>query len=351
LPFIAFGGLDWFVARLSGYSTALPKSGFVGLRIAIWTLLLFLVVSWVARGKLKTFNHWRALTCCWLGFGVLALGVALLVQTRDAGSEKVYNSRNFYGVLTVYEHRRDEPEGHHFLLQHGRITHGLQFVDQQKAKLPTTYYGEESGIGLAVRALPAGGRRIGVVGLGTGTLTAYGAAGDYWRIYEINPEVRRLATTRFSYLGGCAGTVEVALGDARLSLEREAPQQFDLLALDAFSSDAIPLHLLTKEAFDIYQRHLKTNGVIAVHISNHYLDLEPVVANLASRFNYKQAIVDYEESEDEWWLYASTWILLTRNQEILDSPGIRDAARRGLTPRRNVPLWTDDFASLFQILK
>src|SRR5208283_1816496 len=124
-------------------------------------------------------------------------------------------------------------------------------------------------------------------------------------IYEINPEVKRLASSRFTYLQHCPGKVEVVPGDARLSMEREPPQHFDLLALDAFSGDAIPVHLLTKEAFDIYERHMNTNGVIAVHISNHYLDLEPVVVNLARQFHYKLAPIDYDENEDEWWLYGS----------------------------------------------
>src|SRR6185295_11925740 len=120
--------------------------------------------------------------------------------------------------------------------------------------------------------------------------------------------------------------VEIALGDARLSMEREPPQQFDLLVLDAFSSDAIPVHLLTKEAFQIYQRHLNTNAIIAVHISNHYLDLEPVVVNLAKTFDYQLALIDYDETDEEWWLYSSTWILLTRNAEILKSPPIENAS-------------------------
>ena len=140
-------------------------------------------------------------------------------------------------------------------------------------------------------------------------------------------------------------------GDARLSLEREPAQNFDLLALDAFSSDAIPVHLLTKEAFELYGRHLKPDGIIAAHISNHYLDLEPVVANLAHRFNYKLAVIDYDELEDDWWLYSSTWILLTRDGSILNAPAILRAATPSKTNSVSIPLWTDDFASLFQVLK
>jgi len=240
---------------------------------------------------------------------------------------------------------------HHFLLQHGRITHGLQFVEAAEAVWPTTYYGAESGIGLAVHTLPTADRRIGLVGLGTGTMSAYGQAGDYLRIYEINPQVKQLAMSRFTYLAHCPAKVEIALGDARLSMEREPPQHFDLLVLDAFSSDAILVHLLTKEAFALYERHLSTNGIIAVHISNHYLDLEPVVVNLARHFNYRLASISFDETEDEWWLYSSTWVLLTRNEEIINAPAIRVASSKVNTNSVKVPLWTDDFASLFQILK
>jgi hypothetical protein len=254
-------------------------------------------------------------------------------------------------VLTVYEHYTKQPADHHFLLQHGRITHGLQFVDPERAAWPTTYYGEESGVGLGIKALSAAPRRIGLVGLGAGTLTAYGRAGDTLRIYEINPEVQRLATTRFTYLAHCAGKVEVALGDARLSLEREPPQHFDLLALDAFSSDSIPVHLLTREAFELYGRHLNTNGILAVHISNHYLDLEPVVRNLAREFHYEVAAVDYDETDDEWWLYSTSWLLLSRDTAKLHAPPLRDFVSPPPKKEKTVPLWTDDFASLFQILR
>jgi hypothetical protein len=351
LPLIAFGGLDWLLARLGREHPAIPRGYFVGLRIGLWVLLALAAAWWLVRKQYRHFRHWRLVTCAWLVLGWLGLAVALWSQVSGATTEAVYRSRNFYGVLTVFEHSKNEPQEHHFLLQHGRITHGLQFVDHEKAAWPTSYYAEQSGIGLAVNALPAGPRRIGVVGLGTATFTAYGRPGDYWRIYEINRDVKKVATSWFSYLNKCAGRTEVVLGDARLSMEQEPPQQFDLLALDAFSSDAIPVHLLTKEAFELYGRHLKTNGIIVVHISNHYLDLEPVVINLARQFNYHLALIDFDETEDEWWLYASTWIIMTRDDHILKSPAISEAAGTLKTTAGKVPLWTDDFASLFQILK
>jgi tetratricopeptide (TPR) repeat protein len=201
-----------------------------------------------------------------------------------------------------------------------------------------------------MHALPAGNRRIGVIGLGAGTLAAYPQAGDYLHFYEINPEVERIATSRFTYLSNSKGKVEVTLGDARLSLEQEPPQDFDLFAIDAFNSDAIPVHLLTEEAFAIYERHLKTNGMIAVHISNKRLNLEPVLANLARRFNYKMVTIDKLPPPDKPWILGSVWVLLSRNEKIINSPAIRLAGRQPLT-NLSVPLWTDDFASLFQILR
>lgn len=351
LPFLVFAGLDWFVARF-GHDEGDTKSRVGLLRIAIWALLALLVVDWILRKRLQTFRHWRVLGCLWLLLGLMALGISLWMQSIKTGGGLVSITRNFYGVLMVFEHEPVNPKSHYFLLQHGRITHGIQFVDPQQSQWPTSYYGEDSGVGLAMKVLPQGPRRVGVIGLGAGTLAAYGRAGDNFRFYEINPEVRRLATSRFTFLSNCMSTakVDVVLGDARLSLEQEPPQSFDLLALDAFSSDAIPVHLLTKQAFELYERHLKTNGIIAVHISNHYLDLEPVVANLAHEFNYRVAAIDYDESDDEWWLYSSTWILLTRDNAVMNFPPIRAVAYPAKT-KANLPLWTDDFASLFQILK
>jgi hypothetical protein len=351
LPVLGIAGLDWFAHRTALHHHAFSKTQLAVLEAVLWSILVSLAGLAFYRRAFNTSRHWKLITCGLLLAGVVTLAATLRLQIGDSGGDKIYTSRNFYGVLAVYEHDRKEPKDHHFLLQHGRITHGLQFVDPEESKWPTSYYGAESGIGIAANALGEGARRIGLVGLGTATFAAYGRPGDYLRIYEINPEVQRLATTRFSYVKQCAAKVDIALGDARLSMEREEPQQFDLLALDAFSSDAIPVHLLTKEAFELYQRHLKTNGIIVVHISNHYLDLEPVVSNLAREYGYAQASIDYDENEDEWWLYSSTWVLLTRDHDILDKPAIQRATTGSRRKEKTIPLWTDDFASLFQILK
>jgi SAM-dependent methyltransferase len=283
--------------------------------------------------------------------GVAALGVALWLQRERYGDKLLCASRNFHGVLRVLEHTQ-APTGERLRwLVHGRTAHGYQLLAPLAAYTPTLYYSENSGIGRALATLPPGGRRIGVVGLGVGTLAAYAQPGDDLRFYEINPEVCRLARSMFSFLTDCRGKIAVVLGDARLSLEREPAQRFDLLVLDAFSSDAIPVHLLTTEAFEVYARHLKPNGILALHISNNYLDLEPVVASLARRLNYRGVAIDHAPTADQWWLRPSRWVLLTRNEAFINAPAIRDAARPLNDELANSQVWTDDFSSLFQVLR
>lgn len=208
------------------------------------------------------------------------------VEFGDRDNGVVRSTRNFYGVLQVTE----SPWGTN--LVHGRILHGFQFRHPAFQKLPTTYYGEEAGVGLALTHLREGKpKRVGAVGLGVGTVATYGKPGDYFRFYEINPTVLEIANNDFSYLKDSAATTEVILGDARISMERESSQQFDVLVLDAFSGDSIPTHLLTKEAFDVYLRHLSADGVIAVHISNKHVNLEPVIRRLGAELHLPCSIV------------------------------------------------------------
>jgi spermidine synthase len=313
---------------------------------------LLLLIACARDPALANSTPWRRLACSWLGFGVVVLGLALLAQSRKFAGTRVFMSRNFYGVLSLFEGFKDNSDWHHLALFHGRTTHGLQFFHPVGATWPTAYYTDNSGVGLAVFALPKGDRRMGLVGLGVGTLAAYARTNDYLHFYEINPEVLRIAKSRFTYLAHCKGEVECTLGDARLSLERQPSQHFDLLVLDAFSGDAIPVHLLTREAFELYDRHLKTNGVIAVHISNNSLDLEPVLANVARERNYHMVVIEFTTSESHpFWMLTSTWALLARNQDLLNSEAIRRAARLPPVHPRQVPLWTDDFTSLYQILR
>jgi spermidine synthase len=251
----------------------------------------------------------------------------------------------------VWEDERDDPAGHQYVLQHGTTLHGLQFVDQAKHLLPTAYYGRSSGAGLAIANFPREvKRRIGAVGLGVGTIAAYGKEGDYFRFYEINPEVKRLAETQFTYLANCAAEVDVIIGDARLSMENEAGQEFDVLILDAFSSAAVPVHLLTKEAFEIYLTHIKPDGVIAVHTSNLHIDLDSVVWKAAEHFKLKSAWIESSESGKKGTL-ASDWILLTSNEEFLRQRAILRKASEPEGDFSRLDLWTDERVNLFQVLK
>ncbi len=279
-------------------------------------------------------------------------GVALEQRT-------VFASRNFYGNLAVVETNVSNPELRAYMLRHGRVVHGTQYVAPDKHTEPTTYFGPKSGIGILLQNHPARistspGLRIGIVGLGIGTISAYGLPGDAITFYEINPDVVRIAneTRYFSYLRDCRAKLDIVPGDARLSMEREvesnASRQFDVLAVDAFSGDAIPVHLLTKEAFRIYLRELKDGGVLAVHISNQYLDLRPVLWRQAQEYGLTFAY--FHASNDPPFNGMSDWVLLTRNKEVLTAPAIAEATvpHSEFTPP---PLWTDDYSNLFQVLR
>jgi len=259
-------------------------------------------------------------------------------------------------VLKVFEHDADSPEKHHFRLVHGSTTHGMQFTEAPQSLWATSYYGASSGLGLALEHLEVQHpRRIGLVGLGTGTVAVLGQSRGAVRIYEIDPQVVRIARTRFSYLENSAAHTEVVMGDARLSMERELArgerQHFDVLVLDAFSSDAIPVHLLTAEAFAVYLQHLEPNGVIAVHISNRYLNLRPVVENLARHFGLYSATIDDSPPEKNWWLFKTRWVLVTRNRALLVNDEILDSALPVDLEPDQVGLWTDDRTSLLAIVR
>ncbi|MFM9078647.1 MAG: spermidine synthase, partial [Opitutaceae bacterium] len=284
----------------------------------------------------------------------VGLGAVFVLTWEDRRRDDILSAtRNFYGTLKVINYNADDEDDNYHLLLHGATTHGLQFVRADKAVMPTTYYADASGVGLAINNLPQSPRRLGLVGLGTGTLAAYARAGDYLRIYEINPDVEQLARKHFKYLDYCQGKVDIVMGDARLMMDREVAagntQKFDLLALDAFSSDAIPVHLLTREAFQTYLRQIRDDGVIAVHISNRYLDLRPVVERLAAEFGLSTVCIS-EDSEANWWVYATTWVLVSRDKTFLAAKDIAAAADTAASTKAG-PLWTDDFASLYAILK
>ena len=229
-------------------------------------------------------------------------------------------------------------------------------VDDRRTKSPVV--GESSGIGRTILSehQTVGPLRIGSIGLGAGTLATYGRPGDLFRVYELNPAVLHIAESQFTYLGDSKARVESVLGDARLSLEHEIAQdafdrpeqRFDVLSLDAFSGDAIPVHLLTSEAFVTYTRVTKPDGVIAFHLSNRYLDLAPVVEQIARHSGFHAVLVaDRPRGQD---VSASDWVLVTRNIAFLRQPEIAAHSSR-IVPRSGLPVWTDEFTNLFQILK
>jgi SAM-dependent methyltransferase len=254
--------------------------------------------------------------------------------------------RNFYGTLRV----RDTGSGEDAVrrLMHGVIMHGEQYLSGKRRTEPTTYYGLTSGVGRALKALGSRPLRVAVIGLGTGTLATYGRPGDVYRFYELNPAVIEIARTDFSYLADSKAKVETVLGDARLTMEREAPQGYDLIAIDAFSSDSIPVHLMTREAMAAYLKHLKPDGVIAFHVTNRFLKLAPVVQQIAEERKLETALVidDAEESD-----YSRTdWVLVTRNARLLATPDISKVAST-IDTIPGLAVWTDDYNNLFRILK
>jgi SAM-dependent methyltransferase len=263
------------------------------------------------------------------------------------------SERGFYGVLRVKEYGSPGEPSHMRRLVHGTIMHGEQYLHAERRRFITTYYQESSGIGLAIKSKQERGPvRVGVIGLGTGTIAAYGRQGDLYRFYDIDPRVVSLAKQEFTFLADSGAQVEVALGDARLSLEREAPQNFDVLAVDAFSSDAIPVHLITKEALGIYLKHVKSDGIVAFHVSNRFLHLIPVVARLAKEQGAHAVLVnDDPDDEDESLRSRSDWVLVSRDRAALERPAIVEGGATEAEDRPEWRTWTDDYSNLIQILK
>jgi SAM-dependent methyltransferase len=285
----------------------------------------------------------------WIAAAVCVLGLTVYVGRELKTSFGGYriSVRNFYGGLRVSDSGIGASATR--ILTHGTINHGEQFLDPARRRVPTTYYGPHSGVAVGIRAVDTDGpAHLGVIGLGTGTLAVFGRPGDRVRYYEINPLVLNLARTEFSFLHDCLANLDVVLGDARLSLEREPAQDFSLLAVDAFSSDSIPVHLLTIEAFKLYFHHLKPNGVLAVHVSNKYLDLKPIVELAARALDKETRVIDTDDV-DEIGEFGSTWVLVADHAFFL-KPEIRDAGTKMMV-RAGLRLWTDNYSNLFRILK
>ena len=282
----------------------------------------------------------------------LAIGIAgfLARDTWNNVKDSRLLARNFYGALRVYDSESSGSMGPVRTLRHGTIDHGEQFLLPQNQRFATTYYAVNSGVGKAIQKLQVSGPiNVGVIGLGAGTIATYARPVDHYTFYDINPLVLHIARTEFRFLRQCMAPNEVVLGDARLSLERESSKQFDVLAVDAFSGDAIPVHLLTRQAYKLYWRHLKPDGVLAVHVSNKYLNLAPVVA-LSAAEDGKQAMMISNEADDEKEIAASDWVLVSSRPGFFEQPEINNAAEK-IEPIRGLRTWTDDYSNLYKILR
>lgn len=279
----------------------------------------------------------------------VALGVLLLCihSTNLYRESSLVRVRNFYGGLRVDEYNRNTEDEVRALV-HGTVNHGMQLTDPERRREHITYYGPESGISLAIGSLRRSSLKVGVLGLGAGALAAFAEQrGDHFRFYEINPLVEKLARTEFTYLSDARGKVEVVLGDGRLSLEREPDQHYDLLVADAFSGDAVPAHLLTKQALELYFRHLKPAGILALNITNTHLDLAPVVEKLGKALG-KHAVIIENSTDEDREVFHSRWALVSSRP--FTDPAIREVAEEPVS-RPGMRVWTDDYNNLFQVLK
>ncbi len=366
LPDLEISPLLLTVATLGSLPLLVPAP------VRVWAMTVFQTLTGRLRpdrgrqskagGRARAAKHkarpaWHALGVLFAAMVLFAVGFG--ATAVDKSANEVRSTRNFYGVLHVVEESAADEGQNRVVLRHGRVTHGFQYRESPLSQKLVSYYGVESGIGLALRYHPRRLRyqpiRVGVIGLGSGTLAAAGRPGDTFRFYEINPDVVALSNGKdptFSYLRDSRARIETAVGDARLMMERElaagAPQKLDVLAVDAFSSDAIPAHLLTAEAFGLYLQHLRDkDSILAVHISNRFLDLRPVVLELARHWGLTVAVIDADSSAHT---YESTWVLLSRNPKVLAHPAIADAAE-DVSEVARTNLWRDDYSSLLKALK
>jgi hypothetical protein len=303
-----------------------------------------LVVLRGSAQRLSTKKYARLALVLPIATGVVCIGV---LQSDD--DDPIDISRNFYGVVSVGDSDEDSPADHYRAMIHGATVHGRQYLAADKRRLPIAYYGPESGVGRALQFLQKTGPvNVGAVGLGVGTLASYARAGDRFTFYELNGDVESMARKHFTYLSDAAGEARVVLGDARLSLETAPSQAFDALVLDAFTGDAPPAHLLTEEAFAIYLRHLRADGVLAFHITNRRVDLMPVVQGLADHFGF-QVVRVFTPWNGDKLLFRSDWVMLTKNAAFV-------AAVPNVLPppdgeTRATVLWTDHYNNLFALLR
>jgi SAM-dependent methyltransferase len=335
---VSLGGVMGGV--LVGIVAPVTLPGYLELEIALVAVAVLAVLI-----NLKRPVPILAMLVAVVGFTFAALAYRVHTFTEDT----VYIERNYYGVLRVKENlnHSDDPDTRYRSLVHGAILHGEQWLSEKYRRSATTYYKTTSGIGRTLVAFEGQPIKVGIIGLGAGSIAVYADGDDTYRFYDINPAVIRVANTWFTYLKDSPGKMEIVLGDARLSLEREPPQGFDVLAVDAFSGDSIPVHLITVEAFTEYLRHLKPKGVIAFHVSNRFLDLKPVLLAIAEKHGLEYAYL--HESGEEGGT-TSDWVVLTRYKPFILRPEIVEATEP-VAPRPDWRLWTDDYNNLLQVFR
>ncbi len=315
------------------------------------------------RGVMSHVFAWGTVPVSILAMGLMATQ-AIEENNELHESAVIYRARNSYGTLHVRRYFNDDDQETSRSLVNGRIKHGSQSAYPAIAGVATSYYSPISGVGAAIRCLREirgqendrvgqPGLRIGVVGLGTGTMAAWGQSNDSILFYEINPAVEEVAREHFTYIKDSrAKQLEVVIGDARIQMERhlknEGSEKFDLLVIDAFSSDAIPMHLLTRECFKLYCDNLSERGVLAVHVSNRYLELETIVYNLSVELNYTPFLI-FNDDDDDISADASTWALVVRDQELIDHLEAGDNLEEWDSPMPKT-VWTDDFGSLTEVM-
>jgi hypothetical protein len=333
--------------------------GFWELPISIgltWALVLAIFVS---RKSTDAPKRLKFLFNVMIGAVVILVGgLAVFALLGGAPSGDVFQERNFYGVTRVKEINAGDPEWHGYNLVHGVTIHGVQYTNPDKSSLPTGYYAKESGVGLAIANHPNFGKgmQVGIIGLGMGGLSAYGQAGDTYRYYEINPVMEDLALglgDYYSYIEDSPETTEIVMGDARISMERElangTANVYDVLVMDAFSGDSIPVHLLTKEAFEVYLQQLAPEGILVANISNRHLNMIPVFWRQAQDFGLNMVVIPNEG--DGKLSRSSLFVLLARDPKLLQTPAIAERTETLEGYSTSIPQWTDDFSNLFQILR
>jgi hypothetical protein len=283
---------------------------------------------------------------------VLALAGYLGINEFIDQNRYLAAERNFYGLLRVTTELETGEHTPMIKLMNGTILHGQQLSDPKRRGDATSYYGPKSGVGRIIKLLQQQKQhlRVGVIGLGAGVIASYCRPGDTFRYYEINPLDIALANRYFTFLRDCPGDCKVLQGDARLTLERQSPQQFDLLAVDAFTSDSIPIHLLTREAFALYFRHIAPHGILAVHVTNRYLNLVPIVARNGDELQ-RPAYQMMDDGKDADYLAATDWMLVGPDTHMFVLLGFQGASiiRRGAP--KTLRTWTDDFSNLYEVLK